>query len=41
VGLWDHFEIWSPDRLEAHRAGSAGTFEDRAKGFFGRNPQGR
>jgi MraZ protein len=36
IGLYDHFEIWSPARLDRHQGDTEGTFEERAQGFFGR-----
>ena len=35
VGLFDHFEIWSSAGLEKQQGLAKGTFEERAKGFFG------
>jgi MraZ protein len=38
VGLFDHFEIWSSAGLEKRKSQAKGTFEERAKGFFGQRP---
>ena len=36
IGVYDHFEIWNPETLRKHRGTAKGTFEQRAKGFYGR-----
>ncbi len=36
VGLYDHFEIWNLERFGQHRGQAKGSFEERAKGFFGK-----
>jgi DNA-binding transcriptional regulator/RsmH inhibitor MraZ len=37
LGMFDHIEIWNPARYAARLGEPAGTFEERAKSFFGRD----
>ena len=34
LGMFDHIEIWKPERYQARLGTPAGTFEERAKSFF-------
>ena len=34
LGVFDHIELWDPQRYREHIAKSEGTFEERAKNFF-------
>jgi MraZ protein len=42
LGVFDHFELWNPERYAEHLAKSEGTFEERAQNFFrGKAENGR
>jgi MraZ protein len=36
LGMFDHIELWNPERFEERKRQSAGSFEERAARFFGR-----